>query len=150
MKRYTHDEIEEVKRLHRMWKAGEEGGLRADLSGSDLSGSDLSGSDLSGSNLYRANLYGVEITAIRAFSGLYEYQCKTAISMEGVPWIGMGCLWKRLEDWDRIGIRKSNIRDFPDDGSEKSERRVRAFNYVRAEVLVMLDEFKKKMETPKP
>src|SRR5438105_2858985 len=47
----TADEIAAILGKHRKWVYGQEGGVRADLSGSNLSGSNLSGSNLSGSNL---------------------------------------------------------------------------------------------------
>ncbi|MEN6533994.1 MAG: pentapeptide repeat-containing protein [Bryobacteraceae bacterium] len=172
MNRYTPEELQEVLRLHTLWVRGEDGGERAnlwganlwgadlqgadlqgadlwgadlrgaDLRGADLWGADLQGADLQGADLQGANLQGLKISAIRVFSGLYEYQCQAVVSEDGAPWIRMGCLWKSLEDWDSIGIRKSNISEFPDDGSDKSERRARAFDYVRAEVLVMAEKFK--------
>ena len=124
MECYTPDKLTEVLRLHKHWLADEEGGTRANLSGADLSGAYLS---------------GVKVWAMRVFTGLYEYQCQAVVSTEGVPWIRMGCLWKSLEDWESVGIRKSNVKEFPDDGSEKSERRARAFEYVKQEVLVMAE-----------
>lgn len=33
----TNDELKETVRLHKMWRAGEDGGRRADLSEADLS-----------------------------------------------------------------------------------------------------------------
>jgi len=47
----------------------------------------------------------------------------------------MGCLFKPLEEWDKIGIRKSNESEFPDDGSEKSEQRAIAFEIGKAAAL---------------
>jgi hypothetical protein len=44
----------------------------------------------------------------------------------------MGCLFYSLGDWDDIGIRKSNESEFPDDGSEKCEERVAAFEFAKA------------------
>ena len=44
----------------------------------------------------------------------------------------MGCLFKPLTDWDSEGgIRTSNPGEFPNDGSEKCEQRVRAFEFTR-------------------
>ena len=51
MKTFTPEQLTEILRKHSLWLKGEEGGEKADLSGSDLSGSNLSGSNLSGSNL---------------------------------------------------------------------------------------------------
>jgi hypothetical protein len=54
----------------------------------------------------------------------------------------MGCLWKTVADWDQVTIRQSNLREFPDDGSTKSERRVRAFDFTRAVAILLAAEFK--------
>ena len=143
----------------------------ANLIGANLRGADLVGADLRGANLVDANLVvanlrdanlvganlvdanlvganlgGQKIHTMRVFSGLYEYQSWVVILEDGTPWIRMGCLWKSLEDWDRVGIRQSNTREFPDDRSEKSERRARAFNYVVSEVLVMAAKFQSEKE----
>ena len=68
------------------------------------------------------------------FTGLYKYQCWAVVTDQGVPWLRMGCLWKSLEEWDSIGgIRPSNTSEFPNDGSEKCEQRVRAYEFTRAE-----------------
>jgi hypothetical protein len=57
------------------------------------------------------------------------------ITEDGVRHIHMGCLKYTLEKWEEIGIRKSNLTEFPDDGSERSEQRVRAFEFAKAAVL---------------
>jgi hypothetical protein len=49
----------------------------------------------------------------------------------------MGCFFKSLEDWEIIGIRKSNLNEFPDDGGAKSEERAAAFDFAKAAVLRM-------------
>jgi hypothetical protein len=51
--------------------------------------------------------------------------------------IRMGCLWKSLDKWEEIGIRKSNLSAFPDDGSELCEERVAAFEFAKEAVLRM-------------
>jgi hypothetical protein len=56
MKTYSPDELKEVIRLHALWLADADGGVRADLSGADLSRADLSGA-----NLNRAYLNGAEL-----------------------------------------------------------------------------------------
>nr|DAZ13270.1 MAG TPA: pentapeptide repeat family protein [Caudoviricetes sp.] len=50
------EELQEILKKHKKWLAGEDGGVRADLSGADLSGADLSGADLSGADLRGADL----------------------------------------------------------------------------------------------
>ena len=100
------------------------------------------GADLTGANLRGANLYGAgKIASLRVFTGLYNYQCWAVVTEAGAPWIRMGCLFKSLADWDAIGIRSSNPSEFPDNGSEKSERRVRAFAFTRDAVERMVAEW---------
>lgn len=124
-----------------LWGANLQGAnLRdANLSDADLQGADLRDANLSGADLQGANL---KIHSLRVFYGLYVYECWAFTSDKGVPWVRMGCLWKTVADWDTIGIRKSNLREFPDDGSTKSERRVRAFDFTRADAMVLAAEFK--------
>ena len=129
------EQIAEIIRLNGMYWRGEEGGVCANLRGANLVCANLDGANLRGANLDGANLHGLRAAAMSVFSGLYEYQCWAVVSREGIPWVRMGCLWKSVEEWDRIGIRQSNVREFPNDGSEKCERRVRAFNFTKAEAL---------------
>jgi hypothetical protein len=49
----------------------------------------------------------------------------------------MGCLFYEIDKWETIGIRKSNLSEFPDDGSERSENRVAAFEFAKAAALRM-------------
>ena len=115
----------------------------ADLRGADLRGADLGGADLRGADLGDADLGGAgEISALRVLTGLYQYQCMAIVTESGAPWVRMGCLWKSVEEWDRIGIRSSNTSEFPDDGSPKCEERVRAFEFVRDMALRMAEEWK--------
>ena len=120
----------------------------ADLYGADLGDADLRDADLGGADLYGADLYGANlggglvISTMRVLSGLYNYQCWAIVSDKGIPWVRMGCLLKTVADWDTIGIRKSNPGEFPDDGSRKSERRVRAFDFTCAEAMILAAEFK--------
>jgi uncharacterized protein YjbI with pentapeptide repeats len=134
---------------------------RADLSGADLSRADLSGADLSGADLRGAVLRdavlsgavlsgailrdadlrgavlrGVKIKSLRVYTGLYFYEIWSCVSIDNVPYIRMGCLYKTVEEWDRITIRSSNLSEFPNNGSEKSEERVRAFEFARTQVLI--------------
>ena len=120
----------------------------ADLTGAVLRGADLTGAILTGAILRGADLTGailtgaVKISALRAMSGLYQYQTWAFTADSGVPWVRMGCLWKSVEEWDRIGIRASNPVEFPNDGSAKCEERVRAFEFVRDMALRMAEEWK--------
>lgn len=58
-------DIKETLRLHAMWIAGEEGGVRANLYEADLRGANLRGADLCGADLYEANLRGADLWSVR-------------------------------------------------------------------------------------
>ena len=126
--------------------------FRADLSGADLSGADLSRADLSGADLSGADLWGAilrgailrgaKISSLRVFTGLYKYLIFVFVTDSGVPWVRMGCFWKTVEDWDKLGIRQSNLSEFPDDRSPKSEERALAFEFARVTALQMAKEWK--------
>ena len=116
----------------------------SDLSGCNLSYSDLSGSNLRGSNLSGCNLCGVgKIKAIRVMTGLYRYVIFAIVAEDGEPWVRMGCQWRSVTEWDRITIRDSRTREFPNDGSTRSEQRARAFEFARGEAIEMAKEFSK-------
>ena len=107
------------------------------LRGADLSGADLRGADLRGADLSGAYLSGKKITTLRVFYGLYHYQVWAVLFDDGSRWVRMGCLFYSLEDWEKIGIRKINVNEFPDDGSDKCEERVAAFEFAKAATLMM-------------
>ena len=65
MRTFTDTELREVTRLHGMWRRGEDGGKRADLSYSDLRGSNLRYSDLRGSDLSGSNLRGSDLSGAK-------------------------------------------------------------------------------------
>jgi hypothetical protein len=129
----------------------------ADLYGADLRGANLRGANLRGANLYGAslrgaNLHGADLRGaslrgangnkqktelVKVFSGMYQYEVWAVLFEDGSRWIRMGCLWKSLEKWDEVGIRKSNLLEFPDDGSDVCEERVAAFEFAKAAVLRM-------------
>ena len=116
----------------------------SNLSDSDLSDSDLSGSNLRGNNLSGCNLCGVgKIKAIRVMTGLYRYVIFAIVAEDGEPWVRMGCQWRSVTEWDRITIRDSRTREFPNDGSTRSEQRARAFEFARGEAIEMAKEFSK-------
>ena len=89
-----------------------------------------------------ANLQGAKISSLRVFTGLYKYLIFVFVTDSGVPWVRMGCFWKTVEDWDKLGIRKSNLSEFPDDRSPKSEERALAFEFARVTALQMAKEWK--------
>ena len=120
---------------------------RADLRGANLSGANLYGAYLSGANLRGANLYGAnlrcanlrgkKVDQLRIFSGLYDYVVYSILFQDGTRMVRMGCLWETLEEWESIGIRRSNLSQFPDDGSERCMERTAAFEFAKATVLRM-------------
>ena len=112
----------------------------ASLRGASLEGADLRGASLRGADLRGADLGGAKIKTLRVFYGLYEYVIFAFIAEDGKPWVKMGCKVYSVEEWDRITIRKSNTGEFPDDGSAKSERRARAFEFARQEAIQMAKE----------
>jgi len=94
------------------------------------------GADLSGDELRGAILRGADpIATLRVFTGLYRYPVWAFVSTAGMPWVRMGCFYRTVEEWDKIGIRNSNLSEFPDDGSEASEDRARAFEFAKAAAL---------------
>lgn len=63
---YTQEQINELLRLHGLWRQGAKDGKRANLSYANLSGANLlranlSDANLSGANLFRANLSGANL-----------------------------------------------------------------------------------------
>ena len=78
-----------------------------------------------------------KIATMRVFTGLYAYQVWAVLFEDGSRWVRMGCLFKSLDEWKKIGIRKSNLNQYPDDGSDKCEQRVRAFEYAKQEALLL-------------
>ena len=113
---------------------------RANLYGANLYGADLRGADLRDANLRGANGEKKPVAQMRVFSGLYPYVVYAVLFQDGSRWVRMGCLWYSLEDWEKIGIRNSNTGEFPNDGSEKCEERVAAFEFAKATVLRMKQE----------
>ena len=92
----------------------------------------------SGANLSGAMIDGKAIHSLRIFTGLlYPYPVWSVLCADGSRWVRMGCLFHSLDDWEKIGIRQSNVREFPDDGSAKSQQRVAAFEFAAAAALRM-------------
>ena len=112
----------------------------ADLRDANLRHADLTGADLGGADLRRANLGGKKISALRVFSGLYEYQIWAYVLEDGSPLVRMGCQNRSIAEWDVLTIRESRTSEYPNDGSARSERRARAFEFARGEALIMAQE----------
>jgi hypothetical protein len=109
----------------------------ADLREADLREADLRWASLRGADLREADLIGNKIKSGKVFSGLYTYIVMAILMPDGTRIVKMGCLEKTLEEWAELGIRKSNLNDFPDDGSEASEERVIAFEFAKATALAL-------------
>ena len=119
----------------------------ASLCGASLDGASLDGASLDGANLYGANLYGAsldgasldgkKVDSMRVFNGMYRHTVYAVLFQDGQRWIRMGCLWMSLDEWEKIGIRNSNLTEYPDDGSDKCEERVAAFEFAKNTVLRM-------------
>jgi len=107
----------------------------ADLSGADLSGANLSGAylseanisgaDISGAYLSGADLSGIKIKNAIVFTGLYKYVVIAIISEDNEKYIKMGCYLRKLSEWRTDFWNNNN--EFPNDGSEKSNLRLFAF-----------------------
>ena len=110
---------------------------RARLDRASLVGASLDGASLDSANLVGASLVCKLISALRVFGGLYDYQVWAVLFQDGTRQVRMGCLFYGLEKWVAMGIRKSNLSEFPDDGSERSENRVAAFEFAKAVALRM-------------
>ena len=101
----------------------------------NLDCANLNGASLNGASLDRALIDGKPIVTLRVFSGLYLYTVQAVLFQDGSRWVRMGCLWKSLDEWASVGIRKSNLSEFPDDGSDRCEERVAAFEFAKAAAL---------------
>jgi len=102
----------------------------ADLQGADLQGADLQGADLRGANLQDANLRGAEkISKAVVFTGLYNYIVIPYVTKYGEKRIKMGCHNRSLEEWTNDFWNNNN--EFPNNGSEKSQMRLMAFETAK-------------------
>ncbi len=109
-----------------------------DFRGGDFCGGNFRGGDFLGGNFLGGLTSGsnLKVVALRSgHLGLYPYQVMSILFEDGSRWVRMGCLFKSLKDWKKIGIRNSNLAEFPDDGSERCLERVAAFNFARAAAL---------------
>jgi|GEM_PF-2309702 len=98
-------------------------------------GSEWHGGEWRGGEWYdgEATMEGKRVAEFKCLLGLYYPYCIVAYLFEdGTRGVRMGCLYKSIDDWDKVGIRNSNLEEFPDDGSEKSENRAWAFDVAKS------------------
>lgn len=98
---------------------------------------DLRGAFLRRIDIKNCKVSGGTVSDCKGYSGLYRYNVWAVLFADGSRWIRMGCRFKSLEEWEKIGIRNSNLSEFPDDGSDASEERVAAFEFAKAAALRM-------------
>ena len=81
---------------------------------------------------------GAKVGLYNYFFGLnlYKYSVSSYIS-KGEEWIQLGCFLRKRKDWEADFW--NNTEEFPDDNSEKSNARVRAFKIA----CTFLDSIKK-------
>ena len=122
MRKIDKDELKTILKKHMMWLNGENGGERADLSGSDLRWSDLSGSDLSGSDLSGSDLRG----SVLSRSDLRGSDLSGS-NLSGSDLSGSDLRWSNLRGSDLSGsdlsgsdLRWSNLRGSDLSGSDLS------------------------------
>jgi hypothetical protein len=121
--------LAEILEKHLKWLRGEAGGEQADLYQANLSGADLSQADLSQADLSGADYNSIIIKKAAAFLGLYKYLVLAIISDKNEIHITMGCYFRSLADWDSDFWNNPN--EFPNDGSEKSIQRLKAFEFAK-------------------
>jgi hypothetical protein len=63
------------------------------------------------------------------FTGLYNYIVIPFISEDDVKHVKMGCYTRTVEDWDKDFW--NNRKEFPNDGSEKSNMRLFAYETAK-------------------
>ncbi|HHT9135840.1 MAG TPA: pentapeptide repeat-containing protein [Candidatus Wunengus sp. YC60] len=106
----------------------------ADLQGAYLQGAYLQGAYLRGAYLRGVDLQGVDlrgkkIKKANVFTGLYEYIVIPYITDKDEKRIKMGCFDRLLSEWESDFW--NNDKEFPNNGSEKSNFRVMAFETAK-------------------
>ncbi len=94
-----------------------------------------SGADLTGARLTGADCEKIKIKKAVVFTGLYKYVVIPFISKEDEKYVKMGCFTRKLSDWESDFWNNDN--EFPNDGSEKSNLRLFAFETAKKWFLVI-------------
>ena len=71
----------------------------------------------------------MKIKKIIFMSQLYQYDTVALLSEEDEKYIGLGCHFRTVDDWEKDFW--NNNREFPNDGSVKSKLRVFAFETLK-------------------
>jgi hypothetical protein len=107
------------------------------VSSGTVSGGTVSGGTVSQCTVSLGEILNKPVSQIKGYAGLYAFNVWSVLMADGSRWVRMGCLFKSLEEWEKIGIRNSNPSSFPDDRSDRSEDRVAAFEFAKAAALRM-------------
>ena len=99
------------------------------LRGAYLTGAYLRGVDLTGAYLRGADGESIKIKRAIIFTGLYTYVVIPFISEDDIKYVKMGCFTRKLSDWESDFWNNDN--EFPNDGSEKSNLRLFAFETAK-------------------
>jgi len=78
---------------------------------------------------YCSDCTGIESDdSIICITNIYTYVCCPRLKSNGEQWIQMGCFLRKREDWERDFW--NNNREFPNDNSQKSNDRKKAFDFA--------------------
>ena len=103
--------------------------IKAVNSDADLTDADLRGADLRGADLRGAKIKDITIKKATIITGLYDYVVIPIISKDNIKWVKMGCYLRTVEDWDKDFWNNNN--EFPNNGSEKSNMRLFAYETAK-------------------
>ena len=92
------------------------------LGGSTVEGSRVEGSTVLGGSIVEGSI--TKYTAMFAHN-LYKYSSFSYLNKKGVEIIQLGCFTRSRKEWESDFW--NNPKEFPNDGSEKSQARLRAF-----------------------
>ena len=108
--------------------------------GAYLQGADLQGAYLRGADLQGADRQGVKIKTAAAFTGLYLYYIIAYITESDEHRVKMGCHDRSVTEWDSDFW--NNNKEFPNDGSFKSNQRLRAYNFAKQWLVMAAENIK--------
>ncbi len=72
------------------------------------------------------------VLRIASHAHLCEELVLAALLVDGSRWVQIGDLWMSLEEWAQVGIEKSDLAKYPNDGSFRSQQRIAAFEWARS------------------